>query len=200
MRRAIDLYHLRGCHMFKSLFSSLFIWPLCVWCALAFFAQDAAASFLYTYQPNFNSENEQTYYYSSSMPTRRSSRSGATTAYTSSGAPTGLPLSVAATSGGGGYVSSSYIEPVDSRIYPVDSRIYPVDSVITHSSSVMVPVDSRIYPSSSVITHLSDNRTCVDYVVPTCGSGSVLVYYQPDANGCNISPQCQYVGSNARYR
>ncbi len=168
--------------MLKSLF---------VGCLLALFTQDAEASFLYTYKPNFDNERDQTYA-ASSAPRGNSSPAGATTAYTSSGMPTGLPLSVAATSGGGGsYVSSSYMAPVNSVITPVDSRIYPVDSVITHSSSVIVPVDSRIYPSSSVIHHSSDNRTCVDYVVPTCGSGSVLVYYRPDANGCNISPQCQ---------
>lgn len=163
----------------------------CVFIWLVLFMHDADASFLYTYQPNFNSEQEQTYF-TSSTPARRSTPTGATTAYTSSGAPTGLPLSAAASNGyGNGYVSSSFIEPHSSVITPVNSRIDPVDSVIQPRSSVIESINSRIELSSSVISHSSDNRTCADVVIPTCGNGSVLVYFEQDSNGCNLSPQCQ---------
>jgi hypothetical protein len=155
-------------------------------------AENANASFLYTYQPNFDNDAQQTYY-TSSIPVRRSSPNGATTAYTSSGAPTGLPLSAAASNGyGNGYVSSSYIEPHSSVITPVNSRIDPVDSVIQARNSVMEPINSRIEPGNSVLSHSSDNKTCADVVIPTCGSGSVLVYFEQDSNGCNLSPQCSF--------
>ncbi|MBY0427894.1 MAG: hypothetical protein K2Q32_01600, partial [Alphaproteobacteria bacterium] len=145
---------------------------------------------LYTYQPDFDKHREEIND-SWPAPARRSSPSAATTAYTSSGAATGLPLSAAARNGyGNNYVSSSLIEPHSSVITPVNSRIEPVDSVIQARNSVIEPINSRIEPGPSVIHHSSDNKTCADVVIPTCSNGSVLVYFEPDSNGCNLSPLC----------